>query len=128
MWFFKQFMRARFLAGISGLLGSVLLVLGVAAPTTAKSQTISDALITTYLNNPTLLAARAGLRATDEGVPQALANWRPSVTVSADYGHSRITNTRNSGSDIDQVRQPKSLALNVSQLLYRGGRTLAATS
>ena len=128
MWFFKQFTRLRFLAGFSGILGSVFLVLGVAAPTTAESQTISDALIATYLNNPTLLAARAGLRATDEGVPQALANWRPSVTVSADYGHSRITNTRNSGSDVDQVRQPKSVALNVSQPLYRGGRTLAATS
>ena len=128
MWFFKQLTRERFLAGFSGFLGSVHLVLGVAVPTTAASQTISDALIATYLNNPILLAARAGLRATDEGVPQALANWRPSVTVSADYGHSRITNTRNSGSDIDQVRQPKSVALNVSQPLYRGGRTLAATS
>ena len=127
MGFIKRFTRLRLFAGFSGISGSAFLVLGLAVPTIVKSQTISDALIATYLNNPTLLAARAGLRATDESVPQALTNWRPSVTVSADYGHSRITNTRNSGSDIDQVRQPKSVALNVSQPLYRGGRTLAAT-
>jgi outer membrane protein len=98
------------------------------APETVSAQNLSDALIAAYLNNPTLLAARAGLRATDEGVPQALANWRPEVSVATDYGASRITNTRNSGTDIDQVRHPKSLGLTVSQPLFRGGRTLAATS
>ncbi len=97
-------------------------------PATASAQNLSDALIAAYLNNPTLLAARAALRSTDEGVPQALANWRPEVSVSTDYGASKITNTRNTGSDVDQVRHPKSLGLTVSQPLFRGGRTLAATS
>jgi outer membrane protein len=93
-----------------------------------RAQTLSDALIAAYLNNPTLLASRAALRATDEGVPQALANWRPEVTVTGDYGMSRITNTRNTGSDIDQVRHPRGLGMTLSQPLFRGGRTLAATS
>ncbi len=89
---------------------------------------MSDALIAAYLNNPTLLAARAALRATDEEVPQALANWRPEVTVTTDYGFSQITNTRNTGSDIDQTRHPLGADLTVSQSLFRGGQTLAATS
>jgi len=101
---------------------------GVLVPISVKSQTLSDALIAAYLNNPTLLAARAGLRATDEKVPQALAKWRPSVSMTSDYGMSRITNTRNTGSDIDQVRHPHSMGLTISQSLYRGGRTLASTS
>tara|TARA_Y100001960_G_C14739049_1_gene861915 strand:- start:430 stop:1848 length:1419 start_codon:yes stop_codon:yes gene_type:complete len=118
----------RFCASFPGVVGIVFLIAKLVAPSSANSQSINDALISTYINNPTLLAARVGLTATDEGVPQALSSWRPSVTMSMDYGHSRITNTRNSGSDIDQVRQPKSVALNISQPIYRGGRTLAATS
>ena len=98
------------------------------SPAPASAQNLSDALIAAYLNNPTLLAARAGLRATDEGVPQAIANWRPEVSLSSDYGASRITNTNNTGSSINQVRHPRSATLTISQPLFRGGRTLAATS
>jgi len=96
--------------------------------TGVQAQTLSDALAAAYLNNPTLLAARAGLRATDEGVPQALANWRPDVSVTADMGFSQITNTRSTGTDVDQTRQPKGFGIAVTQPLFRGGRTLAETS
>ena len=41
-----------------------------------------------YQGNPTLLAARAQLRQTDEQVPQALADWRPTVEVGAGGGQS----------------------------------------
>ena len=107
---------------------SVCVLAGLMAPGAVSAQSLSDALIAAYLNNPSLLAARAGLRATDEQVPQALANWRPEVSVAADYGASRITNTRNTGTDINQTRHPRSVGLTVSQPLFRGGRTLAATS
>lgn len=62
------------------LLGSVAL----AAP--ASAQTLTDALAQAYSNNTTLLAARAQLRAVDEGVPQALSGWRPTVTINANAG------------------------------------------
>ena len=94
----------------------------------AHAQNLADALAAAYMNNPSLLAARAGVRATDEGVPQALANWRPDVSVSADLGISQIENTRSTGTDIDQTRHPKSFGIKVSQPLFRGGRTLAASS
>ncbi|MGH7043917.1 MAG: hypothetical protein ACREFY_17565, partial [Acetobacteraceae bacterium] len=40
-------------------------------------RTLDQALAATYLQQPVLQAERAKLRATDEGVPQALAGWRP---------------------------------------------------
>ena len=66
-----------------------------------QAGSLAKALAAAYQNNPTLLAARAGVRATDEGVPQAIANWRPDVSFSADLGISQIENTRNTGSNID---------------------------
>jgi outer membrane protein len=55
----------------------------VLAPRPAAAQTLQEALAHAYANNPTLLAARAQLRATDENVPQALAGWRPTVVIGA---------------------------------------------
>src|SRR5690348_17995189 len=49
----------------------------VLAATPASAQTLTEAFAYTYNNNPQILAQRALLRATDEQVPQALANWRP---------------------------------------------------
>jgi len=36
---------------------------------------------TAYQTNPSLLASRAQLRATDEGIQKALSGWRPTVTM-----------------------------------------------
>ena len=61
------------------------LALGLAAgflPRLASAQSLQDALVQAYQSNPQLLAERANLRATDEGVPQALSNWRPTVQLS----------------------------------------------
>src|SRR5215470_985398 len=52
----------------------------LAAGAGAKADDLNAALSQTYLANPTLDAARAQLRSTDEGVPQALSGWRPTVT------------------------------------------------
>lgn len=55
----------------------------------AHAQTLEDALVKAYQSNPTLKSERARLRATDEGVPQALAGWRPTVQVNGSYGLAR---------------------------------------
>lgn len=95
-------------------------------PVTA--QTIEDALAKAYLNNPTLLSTRAGLRSTDESVPQALADWRPSVEVTSSLGAEVVSSNTSTGTDRNQSRRPKDLGVSVTQPLFRGGRTLAATS
>ena len=49
----------------------------------AQAASLYEALATAYATNPTLDAARAQLRATDEGVPQVLSEWRPTVLGTA---------------------------------------------
>ena len=85
------------------------------------AQTIAEAMASAYQNNPTLQAARAGMRASDEGVSQEIANWRPEVSVSADMGFKQVRNTNLSGSTKDQTRHPKGFGVDLSQSLIRGG-------
>src|SRR5262245_497275 len=51
-----------------------------------RADTLEGALVLAYLNNPSLNAQRAAVRATDEGVPQALAGYRPRVTATGSIG------------------------------------------
>ena len=108
-----------------------LLPLGLAAvvfAAPAGAQTLQEALAQAYNNNPTLLAARAQLRAVDENVPQALAGWRPTVVLAGSYGFSdtRIT-AANTGAVVQGQRQPTAATATVTQPLFRGGRTVAQT-
>lgn len=95
-----------------------------AGPGSATS--LRDALVQAYGNNPTILAERARLRATDEGVPQALSNWRPTITVTGDAAKER-NDTRIKTTENALNRNPRGYAFTVTQNLYRGGRTVAAT-
>ena len=101
------------------------LVAGAGQP--AVAQTLAEALADAYSTNPTLGAARAGLRAVNEGVPQALANWRPSVELSGSAGKARIDSETGTISN-DDTLTPLSATASVIQPLYRGGRTVAATA
>ena len=92
---------------------------------TAGAESLTDALAAAYLNNPTLQAARAQLRQTDEQVPQALSNWRPSAEISSSIGGSWDDDTIDGFPDQSGSRVPKSIALSLSQPLYRGGRSVA---
>lgn len=112
----------------------VLIAIGLIAialpvlPGAVNAQTLEDALIKAYQGNPTLKAERARLRATDEGVPQALSNWRPTVEVSGSYGWQRSDSTTNGPANKSaEITDPLTGSLTVSQSLYRGGRTIAAT-
>lgn len=90
----------------------------------AYGQSLQDALARTYQENPTLLSARATLRSTDEAVPQALSNWRPSVEVAGDI--SRNHTDLNTRTDTTQTRTPRGVGLDIRQNIFRGFRTIAA--
>lgn len=109
------------------LLASAIVGLCTVAVQPAMAQTLSDVLSAAYNNNPTLLAARASLRATDEGVPQALSNWRPTVSVTGETGILRQEYDPQSPTFQNDTINPRTLSLTVAQPLYRGGRTEAAT-
>jgi outer membrane protein len=101
----------------------------VAAGHGAAAETLIDALVDAYNNNPQILSERANLRATDEGVPQALSGWRPTVTFTASAGAQHSENTPPSIFAPAQVGLlPYTLDANVTQPIYNGGRTVALTA
>ena len=106
---------------------ALLAFLGVSA-TTADAESLREALAQTYETNPELASERAGLRATDESVPQALSNWRPEVEIDSSYGlRKRDRDFNTSAPDIKNTDQLQTISLNVSQNLFRGFRTLSET-
>jgi outer membrane protein len=92
-----------------------------------SAQSLTEALVEAYQTNPQLLAQRALLRATDEQVPQALANWRPTVTFTGEIGWDIATQPQAPLPTIYAHSKTSTLDLNVNQQLYSGGRTVAQT-
>ena len=100
--------------------------LALALPAVAAGDTLQEAMAKAYVANPQLEAARARLRAADEGVPQALSGWRPTVTArgSAGFGHydAKAPAARR---DQSEIRRPATLEVEARQPLYDGQRTIA---
>jgi outer membrane protein len=97
---------------------------------TGVPRTLDQALAATYLQQPTLQAERAKLRATDEDVPQALAGWKPTVVVAGGVGYgdglSRSYTPILQG--WQKVRTDRDIATaqaTLTQPLYTGGRVAA---
>jgi outer membrane protein len=113
-------------APVLAILGcAAVLSLAAGAPQ-ACAQTLTQALAEAYNTNPTLLAQRALLRATDEQVPQALSGWRPTVNFTGQMGGSRASFTEGAVSQYSTFFQD-SIALQATQPIYNGGRTVAQT-
>ena len=78
----------------------------------ASAETLAEALASAYANNPTLNAQRAALRATDEGVPQALAGYRPTISGAGSIG------VHDGGGGY-----PRSVSITIEQPIFAGHRT-----
>ena len=93
--------------------------------------TLAESLAATYSNQPALQAERAKLRATDEGVPQALAGWRPTVVLAGTAGYGDgLTRTYEAASNHLWAKTPAQRDIGtaqatISQNLYTGGRIQA---
>ena len=111
---------------------SLALGLGLALGTVhpAAAETLEEALVATYNNNPQILGERANLRAVDEGVPQALAGWRPTVNFVTGIGaaQSETTPAAPPNAPAHVAYQPHSYSLTVTQPIYNGGNTIAKTA
>jgi outer membrane protein len=112
-----------------------VLLMALAGPTPVLAETMEDALVRAYQDNPQLNAQRASVRSTDEGVPQALSGYRPRVSLTGSVGYQYLDSTSTaSGSPSVLVRQttngtnaPRSAGLTVSQTLYNGNQTANRT-
>jgi outer membrane protein len=96
----------------------------------AYGDTLSDTLAHAYAHNPTLLSARAHLRGVDEQVPQALAGWRPTVTINGGGGYQSFATGTSRLLPNEFGYQQKDYGGNVrlKQPLYSGGGTVADTA
>jgi TolC family type I secretion outer membrane protein len=96
---------------------AVLFLAGLVATATFAADNLDEALVSAYLSNPQLEAARAELRATDELVPQALARGRPSLFLDGTVDAL----TRDSDVSERDDRMTQGVNLSARQPLYAGG-------
>ena len=95
----------------------------------AFSDTLEGSLVLAYQNNPTLNAQRASVRATDEGVPQALAGYRPRVSVNGSIGTQYWDTTSKPSVNLPvYIHQsgnmtPNNYGITATQTLYNGFQT-----
>jgi outer membrane protein len=89
----------------------------------AGAESLQEALTQAYRSNPRLDVARAQQRATDEEVPRANAGYRPTISASADVNWQRTQTQPQSASNGET--HPEGVALNLSQPLFRGFRTIS---
>jgi outer membrane protein len=116
------------------LCGAAIAVSLTALAAAASADTLFGAMEKAYVTNPTLNAARAGQRATDELVPQALSGWRPTVGVGAQV-EGLVSTTRAVVPDaedfVDTVINNEAvsgnLAIELNQPLFSGFRTVEGT-
>jgi outer membrane protein len=105
----------------AALLASVFFIADASA-----ADSLNDAFVKTYQSNPQLAAERANLRAKDEDVAQAIAKWRPTVSLNGSYTKSHSEGK----TDPSVVRFHDSsrswdAAVSANQTVFAGGRILA---
>ena len=98
-----------------------LLLLAVFATAPAHADNLNAALASAYEQNPDIEAQRAIVRQTDEQVPQALTPARPSLGAQLNADQAGLDAFTDNGRTF-------SGGLQLSQSLYRGGRTRSGTS
>lgn len=107
---------ARFVGGRAGVLAGFACVAAAQAPL-AHADTLREALVRAYNTNPSLEAARAQQRATDEGVPIAKAAGRPNVSADASYTEF----VKRSANSFTSPERALSVNADVGVPVYSGG-------
>ncbi|HQS09234.1 MAG TPA: TolC family outer membrane protein [Xanthobacteraceae bacterium] len=92
----------------------------------ASAQTLEAALAAAYINNPTLNSQRAGTRAIDENVPQALSGYRPNISAGVSAG-SEYARSKSAGLSTTGTLVPRSANLTVTQTIFNGFLTANTT-
>jgi outer membrane protein len=126
---------------VVGALVIAFLAMGVSA----RAQTLEQAITAAYVNNPTLNAQRAAVRANDENVPKALSGYRPTITGAASGARTALTTyippqtiggtasigggpgtsflLNTPGGRSNSILNQSTFSLNLNQNLYNGFRT-----
>jgi outer membrane protein len=114
-----QFARPRAVRSIVLLVFAAIVLSGQSV----QADTLPDALVWTYQNNPQLNAERARQRATDEGVPQALAAYRPQIAAALSAGLLAVRNLFPDNTVQSQTLRAWSAGVTVNQTIVNGNKT-----
>ncbi len=106
--------------GIAATVAATISCCGAAA---AQVQSLPASLAQAYQVSPQLNAARAQQRATDEGVPQALAGYRPQIMGSLSAGLAAIRDLLPDNTVQTATLRPWTIGLTVTQNLFNGFKT-----
>ena len=101
-----------------GVLLGAIIVFGLAG--SASAETIEGALAKAYQNNPQLNAQRAAVRATDEGVSQALSGYRPTVSITGTIGEQFSSS---SAPNSTGAVTPRTVGVTANQTIFNGFQT-----
>src|ERR1700704_1153838 len=93
----------------------------LAAP--ARADSLPEALVRTYQGNPALNDERARLRGTNEGVPQALAGYRPQIVASLTAGLQAVRVLLPDNTIQTATLHTWTIGLTVTQTLFNGFKT-----
>lgn len=100
-----------------------------AAAIPAGAETLADAIALAYRENPSIQGSRYDLRAADENVVQALADLRPTASLSVTGGYARTVSGQSGALDSALPRasgaNSNQTLVSVDQPLYTGGRATA---
>lgn len=98
------------------------------------TDTIDGAMTSAYETNPDIKQQRAALRATDEGVVQAKAGWRPTITgtLSAGLTNNKVNPDDRRDETIDNLNshnksRTQLATVEARQNLFQGGNTVYST-
>ncbi|MEW6257805.1 MAG: TolC family outer membrane protein [Pseudomonadota bacterium] len=97
-----------------------------ALPSGAGAQSLDAALAAAYINNPTLNSQRAGTRAVDENVSQALSGYRPNISAGASVA-SQYSRYTAGGVSSNGTLAPRAFNLTVTQTIFNGFLTANTT-
>ncbi len=108
-----------------GICLAVVAGLQFTASTSANAESLRQALAAAYKYNPQIDAERARLRATDEGVSQAYAGFRPSLngTANLEQQDSNVRTSINSPFTQGGSLSPRGYAVTAQQNLFNGFQT-----
>jgi len=112
---------------------ALLCALSVLPERPALAETLESALVLAYQNNPSLNSQRAGVRATDENVPQALSGYRPKVSLATTGGEQNLSSTQKLTNPVvsyptaSAINSPFSVGATLTQTLFNGFQTANKT-
>ena len=89
----------------------------------AHAQSLPASMAQAYQSSPQLNAARAQQRATDEGVPQALAGYRPQIIGSLSAGLAAVRDLLPDNTIQTATLRPWTIGITVTQNLFNGFKT-----